>query len=450
MKFTLPKQVQQIFTIFENNSIELFLVGGSVRDLILNIDINDYDFTCICNSDEILQMFDSYKDITCFHLSEKYGTVVIIIDNLIMEITPYRIEGTYSNHRHPDKINRTNSIIDDLSRRDFTINAIAYNPIIGLIDPCDGLTDIKSKVINCVGNPEDRFIEDALRMLRAIRFSLKLGFKLNPKVMIAIQENAHLLNIISKERIKDEINKSLLLNKDNTLLLLNDSGILNIIFPVFTNMDKFDQNSKWHIHNLLLHTNIALNNAHSLPLVAKLAILFHDIAKPESRHIGPDGKTHYPDHAKISALLAKQILNQYHYPKQYVKKVAQLIYFHDTYIKLSIPFIQKFVSYFDHDVKSAILELQIQFADNLGKNPKMVSQKNKDIITAINIIRELDKNNQLITYKDLAINGLDISRMGYKGAQIQEKLANVYEYVLNNPDKNDATLLIKYIAKLKQ
>ncbi|MEG1066432.1 MAG: [cytidine(C)-cytidine(C)-adenosine (A)]-adding enzyme, partial [Erysipelotrichaceae bacterium] len=272
MKINYPIWVKDIINILHSNGYEAYLVGGCVRDSILNKSINDYDITTNALPSEMVELFNS-EGYTVIPTGIVHGTVTILKYKHSVEITTYRIDNEYINNRKPKAVTFTSSLYEDLKRRDFTINAMAYNDLEGLIDPLNGLSDLNNKTIKAVGNPILRFHEDALRILRCIRFSCTLNFKIDRYTTSALISSYYLLNNIAKERIRDELCKILLSDRPNLLIALKDYKVLELIIPEYTITLDFDQNNKWHIYNLFDHMNIALNATKGLPLTCKLAIL---------------------------------------------------------------------------------------------------------------------------------------------------------------------------------
>ena len=326
----IPSEIIECIKKLENKGFEAFLVGGCVRDLILDKEPKDWDLTTNATPEEIMSIFPDHV------YENNFGTVGIKTENedprlKIVEITPYRLESKYSDKRHPDQIKFSNKLEDDLQRRDFTINALAYNPDKGqIIDFYKGQEDIKDKVIRTVGNPDDRFQEDALRMMRAVRFSAELGFTINIETMNALITNVHLMNNVSRERIKDEFTKIIM--SDNPMIGLNMAhklDILNFISPVFEKMVHVKQNKEAHKYDVWEHSLRTLQHAadKNYSLEIRLAALFHDIAKPETKRESK-GKTTFYGHEVVGAKVARETLKSLTFSNEIIEKVTKLVRWH--------------------------------------------------------------------------------------------------------------------------
>ncbi len=446
MQNTIPTKINLILSILHQEHKEAFLVGGCVRDMLLNRNINDYDIATSATPNEILSIFEN-RHIKTIPTGLKHGTITILIDNESIEITSYRIEKAYINHRYPSQVIFTKNILEDLKRRDFTMNAIAYYPNHTIFDPFNGREDINKKIIRCVGNATERFHEDALRILRAVRFQCQLNFSLDHECKDAILQSAHLLSYVSRERIRDEFNKILLSNHPNTLQLLKDLHILDYIIPSMSIIYDQKQNSPWHIYDIFTHTDIALNHTNNYPLESKLAIVLHDLGKPKCKTTDNNGQNHYKNHAIESERLAFDILQNLKYDKKTIKKVCTLIRYHDYYMKNSRSFLRKYITFFQCDINFALQAIDIQLADNLAKNPNMIQQKIDEVIQAKNLLIQMDEEHDILTKKDLKINGKHLQELGYKGKEIHNILEQCFNLILDHPSYNTKSYLLSYIQQ---
>lgn len=326
----IPQEIINCLSELEKRGFEAFLVGGCVRDLILGREPKDWDLTTNAKPEEIMNIFPNHV------YENNFGTVGVKTENddlklKIIEITPYRLESKYSDKRHPDQIKFSQTLEDDLKRRDFTINALAYNPHKGqVVDFYKGQEDIKDKIIRTVGNPDDRLQEDSLRMMRAVRFSAELSFTINIETMNALITNAHLMNNVSRERIKDEFVKIIM--SDNPMIGLNMAhklGILNFISPVFENMVHVKQNKDAHKYDVWEHSLRTLQHSadKNYDLEVRLAALFHDIAKPETKRES-GGKTTFYGHEVVGAKVARETLKSLAFSNEIIEKVTKLVRWH--------------------------------------------------------------------------------------------------------------------------
>ena len=332
-KFNIPKEVTHVTEKLEKAGFEAFLVGGCVRDLILNKTPKDWDVTTNAKPEEIITLFDK-----TFYEND-FGTVGVVNESVedeslkIIEVTPYRLESTYSDNRHPDKVTFSQKLEDDLKRRDFTINAMAYSVSDRkIVDLYDGQKDIKDKIIRTVGNPTDRFGEDGLRILRAVRFKSELGFEIDPDTEKAILENGHILKNISGERVRDEFTKIIMSdNPMEGLLAMKKLGLLAYTIPELEKTIGVEQN-KAHAYDVWEHILRALQYSadKKYPLDIRLSALFHDISKPESRRWagGEQNIWTFYGHEVIGAPVTRKILADLKYPAKLIDKVETLVRWH--------------------------------------------------------------------------------------------------------------------------
>lgn len=337
-KITLPKEATMTLAVLQNAGHDAFLVGGCVRDLILGIPPKDYDITTTATPEEIISLFPK-----TFYENE-YGTVGVVTcgEDLgiqcenetvkIIEVTPYRLEGDYSDNRHPDEVKWSNNIEDDLKRRDFTINAIAYNPITGeVVDPFDGQIDLKNKLIRAVGAPDVRFKEDALRLMRAIRFVSQLDFDLDSVTRESIVQNANLLKSISHERVRDELVKLIMTRFPmRGIALLENTGLLQHIVPELEKGIGVEQNQA-HRFDVWEHNLRTLQHAadKDWPLHIRLSAVFHDIAKPETRRYSKEKHDYtFYGHDVVGGRVTREIMERLKFPKDLIEKVSMFVRWH--------------------------------------------------------------------------------------------------------------------------
>lgn len=442
----IPSSAKTIMERLAKAGYRCYLVGGCVRDQLLKRPVHDYDMTTDALPDVLLDLFQEYPLVTS---GSKHGTIGIVIAKEVIEVTTHRKESAYLDHRHPHVLTFTDSLQEDLSRRDFTINAMAYDQADILYDPYHGLEDLKKKQIVCVGDPDQRFQEDALRIMRAIRFSMQLGFVIEEKTAAALKKNVPLLKHVAKERLRDEFHLMLESNSENLLGQLEAYGVLTVLFPLLASMKGFQQDNPWHPYDLLTHTDIALSHSKNAPLIVKLALCFHDCGKLFTRTYDDRQIAHYHGHAAKSAELADAILKAYRYPTKMRKDILLLITYHDYYMQPKDVFLRRFLSKLDNRYPLAFAILQVQYADDCAKNPALAKDKLDIIRFCRKRLEEMQKE-PAIHLHDLAINGHDIAALGYQGKAIGEIKKELLDHVIAHPDANQRDTLIAYLKEKEE
>lgn len=436
MDIIFPNQVTTAINTLESAGFEAYIVGGCVRDSIIGTPPPDWDITTSALPHQILSAFDNFKTI---ETGIKHGTITVIIDSMPLEITTFRVDGDYIDNRHPEKVEFCKSLKEDLSRRDFTMNAIAYNNRCGLIDPFNGKKDIENKIIRCVGDPDLRFCEDALRILRAVRFLSVLGFELEQKTCDSVHKNAHLLQNISSQRIACELFKTLC--GDNVFeVLMTYRDVFAKIIPEIEPMFDFEQHNKHHIFDVWEHTAFAISRAKKDPVI-RLALLLHDIGKPHCFTKGDDGVGHFYGHANISVDLSKKILDDLKLSNDIKNTVLTLVKYHDYPITPNKKIVKKRLAKFSLPILNLLLEVKL--ADSLAQNPEF-SSFSQNYLKIHSIIDEILKNEECFCIKDLAINGNDLINIGIpKGKQVGKILNTLLADVIEGNLKNDKNVLIE-------
>lgn len=441
MIITMPQKVKHIIDTYYDNNYEAFMVGGCVRDCILGKSPNDFDITTSATPDISERLFPK-----TIPTGIQHGTISVFIDAECFEVTTYRTEGDYLDNRRPNWVKFVSNIKEDLSRRDFTINALAYNDKEGLIDYFNGLNDLNNKIIRAVGDASKRFQEDALRMLRAIRFSCQLNFSIDPDTYSAIKSNYHLIENISIERIRDELCKILISNNPSKGIdLLRDCGILKVILPEIYALVDYTPKCNNHNKNVFVHTlNVIDNTNNNINL--RLSALFHDVGKLNTL-TEKNGHYYFPGHSEEGTILTKEILTRFKFDKITIDTVCALIYDH---LVLNVSYLPT-----DGEIKRLINRvgvrnfftlLELQRADiNALTDPPLFLKKVDYISTRAKYILE---NNEPLTIKDLAIDGsLLLKELDIKpGKIIGEILSSLLEQVLDNKDLNSKSILLS-IAK---
>lgn len=420
------------------NGYEAYIVGGSVRNMMLGMSVDDFDITTNALPNETKSLF---SDFTVVETGIKHGTVTVVVNGENVEITTYRTEGEYTDSRHPDKVEFTTSLELDLSRRDFTVNALAYDGKGKFVDLFGGEEDIKNKVIRAIGNPYERFNEDALRILRAVRFSSVLGFDIDSKTRCAMLECKHLLSKISKERIAVEINK-FLCGKNVKKALLDNREILSEIIPEIAEMHGFDQKNRHHIYDILTHTAVAIEN--TLPIThLRLAALLHDTGKIYTVSTDENGEQHFYAHPHKSEEIARRYLNEYKYDNFTKDRVCLLVKIHDTVVEENKVYIKKRLNRIG---KEAFFELiNLQRADNKAQNP--VYDRTAHFDAVCEIAERVLSEAECFSLKDLKVNGRDLMEVGFpKGALLGKILDHLLKEVIEERIENNKECLLK-VAK---
>jgi tRNA nucleotidyltransferase (CCA-adding enzyme) len=417
---------------------EAYLVGGCVRDLIMKIPAHDYDITTSATPKEMKKAFIGY---TTIETGIKHGTITFLYNKEPIEITTYRIEGEYKDNRHPESVEFTTKLENDLSRRDFTMNALVYNENEGIIDLFGGQKDIANKTIRAIGVAENRFKEDALRILRAMRFSSQLGFEIEEETKKAMVKCAPLLHNISAERISQELNK-LLVGKNVKKVILDCYEILGEILPEIKKMHGFNQYNKYHIYSVLEHTATAVENIDPVAHL-RLTMLLHDTGKVYTFTRDENGTGHFYGHNKVSADIAKDFLNKYKYDNLTKERVVELVKIHDTPIEMDRIFIKKRLNRLGKDVFFDLLK--VKRADNLAQNPEYFWLDKLDKME--NIAREIVEENEF-TLSSLKISGNDLISLGITGKKIGEALNLLLNEVIEEKIKNQKEALLKRAAQL--
>lgn len=439
----LSDEANYIINKLISSGFEAYAVGGCVRDLLMGKSADDIDITTSAVTDEIKKVFSSHKII---ETGIKHGTVTVFVNAVPFEITTYRLESTYSDNRHPDRVVFTKKLTDDLSRRDFTVNSIAFNGCNGFADPFGGRKDIERKIIRCVGNADERFKEDSLRILRALRFSSVLGFEIEEETKKAIFNNRRLINNVSKERIFTELSK-MLCGKNIKNVLTEYSSVLGEIIPEINAMKGFEQHNFHHIYDVLTHTAVVVENTPPL-LNLRLAALFHDISKPLCFSLDSDGTGHFYSHVSKSAEIAEKVLTDLRCDNKTKDAVIRLVKAHDTPIEESERIIKRRLNSLGEELFFDLIALKR--ADTAGLAPEF-AVRNAHFDRLEEIAREILTKEDCFSLKHLAVNGNDLINLGLKGKQIGETLKALLEAVIDGRVENKKEILLKYLSeKIKE
>lgn len=443
LKIEIPHNVDLILNELECAEFQAFIVGGCVRDSIMGREPNDWD---ICTNATPAQMKTVFRNYNVIDTGLKHGTLTVVVDNVGYEITTYRVDGLYLDNRRPESVSFTSSLEEDLSRRDFTINSMAYNEHIGLVDPFGGLPDIQNKVIRCVGEPEHRFKEDALRIMRALRFGCTLGFEIDSSTSAAIEKLSHLLNFISKERICSEISKMIASDKF-THYLDKYRDVFFQIIPQLKPMSGFNQNNPYHQHDVFTHTLKVIDNCVKDPVLI-LAALLHDSGKPVCYQEGEDGYTHFHGHAKHSAMIATEVLSNLRFDNETAFQVVELIHYHDSTFTCTKAAVKRWLNKLSEMQLSRLLMLRE--ADIKGQKDDYDQNRIDDLKEITKLIDEILTYEEPFSVGHLAIDGNSIISLGYKpGPIIGMKLRQLLECVIEGTLDNTEEALIQRLKEWK-
>lgn len=435
----IPPFCETVIKTLEKNGFKAYLVGGCVRDSLLGKNPFDYDVTTDATPEQMMEVFEAFKVV---ETGLKHGTLTVLCRGNSVEVTTFRIDGEYEDNRHPKKVEFTDKLYEDLKRRDFTVNAMAYNENGGLVDLFEGRLDLKSRIIKCVGNPDDRFSEDALRILRALRFASVLDFEIEPETEKSIFKNKNLLKNISVERIFSEF-KKLLCGKGVERILLKYREVISVFIPEIAPCFDFDQKSKYHCFDIYTHIVKAVGFCKNIEVI-RLACFFHDIGKPKAFFTDENGAGHFFGHPLISADIAKSVLKRLKSDKKTADTVCELVRFHDYEIALNEKSVKKFISKTSEEFLKLLIE--VKKADSFAHSPDY--RKPKEYFERLSeISKKIISEEQCFKLKDLAVNGNDIIKLGFKGREVGEILEKLLEKVINGDLKNEKEELLNSVVK---
>ena len=442
MHIQMPDKVHKIIEILEAAGYEAYAVGGCVRDSILGREPNDWDITTSAKPEETKRLFARTID-----TGIKHGTVTVMLDKEGFEVTTYRIDGIYEDSRHPKEVTFTASLEEDLKRRDFTVNAMAYNERTGLVDTFGGLADIEQGIIRCVGNAEERFTEDALRMLRAVRFSAQLGYEIEEETKLAIRRLAPNLIKISAERIQVELVKLVTSPHPDYLRTAYETGITKQILPEFDICMETNQNNPHHCYNVGEHILHSMQET-APDKVLRLGMLFHDIAKPQTLSIDDEGITHNKGHAELGEKMTKQILRRLKFDNDTIDKVSKIVLYHDQEVGLTPSGVRRAVNRMGEEIFTMLFA--VQYADVLAQSDYLREEKLQKLTYKKEIYEGICQRKECLNLKDLAVTGSDLIALGIPaGKQIGVILNDLLDIVLEEPARNTREELLR-ICKEKR
>ena len=435
MILEIPKNAETILHILENAGYEAYVVGGCVRDSILGRTPDDWDITTSAKPEQVKSLFHRTVDTGLQH-----GTVTVLMEKEGYEVTTYRVDGEYEDGRHPKEVTFTASLEEDLKRRDFTINAMAYNPSGGLVDLFGGMEDIDRKIIRCVGNPLERFTEDALRIMRAVRFSAQLGFAIEEETRKALKVLAPNLKHVSAERIQVELVKLLMSPHPDYLRVAYEAGITAEFLPEFDACMTTPQNTPHHCYTVGEHILHSLCNVRA-DKVLRITMLLHDIGKPVVRKTDDNGRDHFKMHGNAGEKMAAQILRRLKFDNDTIRKVTRLVKWHDDRPEGTTKAVRRAVNRIGEEL--FLYYLEVQQADMLAQSDYKRAEKQERLDKVKEAYETIINENQCVSLKTLAVTGKDLIEAGYKpGREIGETLNRLLEVVLADPQKNQKEILL--------
>lgn len=442
MTINIPQKAEQILHILNEAGYEAYVVGGCVRDSILDRVPGDWDITTSALPEQVKELFHRTVDTGIQH-----GTVTVMMGKEGFEVTTYRVDGEYHDGRHPDAVTFTRSLEEDLKRRDFTINAMAYHPGHGLVDLFGGMEDINRKLIRCVGDPVERFTEDALRMLRAVRFSAQLGFTVEENTKAALARMSGNLEHVSAERIQTELVKLLVSDHPEKIRDAYELGITKVILPEFDAMMETTQETLHHCYNVGEHTIHALMNIPA-DKVLRLTMLFHDTGKPERKTVDPDGTAHFKGHAYVSEELTKSIMHRLKFDNDTLRKVSKLVLYHDDRMPATMKHVRRAMNRISAELFPYYMK--VRMADTLAQSDYQRDKKLENLAGIEKCYQEILEKKQCVSLKELKVNGQDLIAAGIeKGPKIGQTLQTLLQEVIEEPEKNTREYLLARIKELE-
>ena len=438
MKIQLPEKVNTIIQTLQEHGYEAYAVGGCVRDSLLGREPGDWDITTSASPDETKKLFARTVDTGIEH-----GTVTVLLGKEGFEVTTYRIDGKYEDSRHPTEVIFTRNLREDLLRRDFTINAMAYNDTEGIVDIFGGMDDLKRKIIRCVGNARERFGEDALRIMRGVRFAAQLGFSLEKETKEAMTELAPTLEKISAERIQTELVKLLVSDSPELIREAYHLGITAVILPEFDEMMRTGQETKYHRYDVGEHTVQAVCNVPP-DKVLRLTMLLHDVAKPEMKTVDADGTAHFKGHDIRGEQKAKEILRRLKFDNDTIHKVTKLVRWHDYRMPAEKKNVRKAMSKISAELFP--MYLLVKRADILAHSMYRREEELENLSGLQKCYEEIVADHECVSLTQLAVTGTDLIGIGMTpGKQIGEVLNELLRIVLEYPEFNNKEHLLRFV-----
>ena len=435
----LPESIVQCINALEKAGFAAYVVGGCVRDACLGLTPQDYDMCTSATPEQTEAVFSGKRLVLA---GKKHGTIGVVTDSGVVEITTFRTEGSYKDNRHPDWVQFVTDVESDLARRDFTVNAMAYSPTRGYADPFGGREDLKKGILRAVGDPEKRFQEDSLRILRGVRFAVRFGLKVDPATEKAMFSQAHLMDNLARERVFEELCKLLPLVTAEDLQRF--APILAAVIPELKPMIGFDQRSPHHGYDLYTHTaHVVAGVPGDLPL--RWAALLHDIGKVPTFTVDENGRGHFLNHAVVSAEMADAILRRLKAPNALREQATQLIEKHMLWLLPEKKQLRRQIGKLGSGTVYQLLSLQQ--ADNSSKGTAK-SEENEKYIQILDVLEEIRSEDGCLSLKDLTVNGNDLIKIGFTGRSIGLMLNWLLDQVIEETLPNERSVLLTWAEKV--
>ena len=438
----LPPQVNMALSMLNSAGYEAYLVGGAVRDHVREGRRgSDWDIATSAFPGEVERVFGGFRLIGT---GMKHGTVTVMIDGMPLEITTYRVDGSYSDHRRPDFVRFTRSLLKDVERRDFTMNALAYHPGSGVVDLVGGVEDIRAGLIRCVGEPGRRFREDALRILRALRFASGLGMEIHAETAAAIHENRELLTAVAPERVKAELD-GILCGEYVEGVLLEYGDVLAAVIPEIAPMFGFEQHNPHHNRNVWAHTAAVVSAIRPVPVLRWTALL-HDVGKPLCFTLDETGVGHFYGHPSISTGLAQEILRRLRFDNAARNRILLLVKNHDTPRPAEEKGIKRLMNRLGADAAKQLVE--VHRADTAGLHPDFACRY-AEFDAVEDVMKQLIEAAACFSLKDLAVNGNDLMGIGLRGREVGQGLQSALDAVMDGKVPNEKASLLRYLKTIR-
>lgn len=443
--FVVPPAARDVLTTLEAGGYEAWLVGGFVRDALRGVAAHDIDIATNAPWQQTKRLC-AKQGFAVLETGTRHGTVTVVTQNTALEVTTFRTDGSYQDHRHPNKVRFVQTINEDLARRDFTINAMAYHPHRGLLDPFGGQHDLAQHLIRCVGNPHERFDEDALRIMRGIRFASQLSFTLEPTTEQAAFAAAQSLDQVAGERLAAEL-EQMLCGSAVRPALMRYVDIVGVIIPALLPMKGLDQRTRWHVYDVLEHTAYVIENTPPDPL-ARWAALFHDTGKPDTFVVDEEGIGHMPGHPVVSVEHLRAAAKRLRFSNKLLHNLTLLVRFHDDHPAPTRKSVRKLFVKLEGDEYLFHVMCDLMRADALGQAP--FSRKRTHTIDEVEaVFNEMLAEERCFSLKDLPVTGTDIMTFGIpQGPEVGRILRTLFDAVINEQVKAEREELLAYTQGL--
>lgn len=440
VKIHIPAYAQTAIQTLHACGYKAYIVGGCVRDAVLGMAAHDYDICTDCTPSEMKKVFAAF---TTIETGIKHGTLTVLIDRVPVEITTFRSDGKYTDHRKPDSVRFEKELGEDLKRRDFTVNALCYNDREGIVDMFGGIDDISGKIIRCVGKPQERFDEDALRIMRAMRFSSVLGFEIEKGTAAAIHEQKELLHEISAERIASEL-KKLICGQGAARILLDYRDVMAVIIPQLQPCFDLAQNNPHHCYDVYTHICKSVENIQP-DWVLRMVMLLHDIGKPLVHTRDENGTDHFKTHPVKSAEIALDVAAALKLDNKSRDRIHALVLEHDNRISCAKKSVRRFLSKYDEEFFADYMK--VRRADTLAQSDYKRTEKLAELDTIEQTAKEICEESLCLHLSDLALNGDDLMALGLQGKKVGEALRFLLESVVDEKVQNDKQSLTAYLKE---